>query len=105
MSDAGGFVLVSFCYLVLRRLLQIAAMRVRKRLQARLGQSLQGRAVRRYFSFWSIARAFAFVATAQLFVLLKVRSVNPILGSMGINFALLERRSQEPKELRLRRLF
>jgi putative transposase len=29
MSDAGGFVLVSFCYLVLRRLLQIAALRVR----------------------------------------------------------------------------
>jgi putative transposase len=26
---AGGFVLVSFCYLVLRRLLQLAALRVR----------------------------------------------------------------------------
>jgi transposase InsO family protein len=29
MSDVGGFVLVSFCYLGLRRLLQIAALRVR----------------------------------------------------------------------------
>src|SRR4030095_16826065 len=29
MGYAGGFVLVSFCYLVLRRLLQLAALRVR----------------------------------------------------------------------------